>query len=398
MKVNSRILIAAAVTLGVSACKKQEGCTDPTATNYDSGAETDDGSCVYPEEETYNVPNTYTFEDANGNNTVSFEGQKIRLEMLEEMTNYMKTGNTQGTTLDANQLKNMYANTGYTWTDAPSLGMNGSSKQLKNKTAGGDVTITQMFEGYMDSIADVSMSSTAGSAGVDGVVTSNDGTKQYLQDAKGREYTQYIEKGLMGAAFYYQISVHYLGSAQMNVDNTNAVDPSNGKYYTQMEHHWDEAYGYFTSATDYPTNGTDRFWGKYANGRESLLSSATKIAEAFRKGRAAISNDDMATRDDQIEIIRTELEKVSAATAIHYLNSALDNMTDDARRNHALSEAVAFLTDLQYGQQPGITNTEIDNILNMIGDDFYNTTVNGLTNARDEISTIFGMDDIKDVL
>ena len=30
------------------ACKKEEGCTDPTAFNYDANAETDDGSCILP--------------------------------------------------------------------------------------------------------------------------------------------------------------------------------------------------------------------------------------------------------------------------------------------------------------------------------------------------------------
>ena len=30
-----------------SACKKEQGCTDPNAQNYDSNADTDDGSCIY---------------------------------------------------------------------------------------------------------------------------------------------------------------------------------------------------------------------------------------------------------------------------------------------------------------------------------------------------------------
>lgn len=238
----------------------------------------------------------------------------------------------------------------------------------------------------------------AGSAGTAGVVESNDGTKKYLFSPTGIEYTQYIEKGLMAAVFYNQISDVYLGSDKMNVDNTTAVDPGNGKYYTVMEHHWDEAYGYFTSAVDYPTNGADRFWGKYANSREGLLGSATAISEAFRKGRAAISNDDLTERDAQIAIIRTELERVLAATAIHYLNGAVDDITDDALRNHQLSEAVAFIEGLAYGHSSLISSGQISGILSTIGTDFYNVSAQDLTSARDQLSTIYGMDDIKNQL
>jgi hypothetical protein len=35
------------LVLLVSSCKKEEGCTDPTAINYNSDAEKDDGSCTY---------------------------------------------------------------------------------------------------------------------------------------------------------------------------------------------------------------------------------------------------------------------------------------------------------------------------------------------------------------
>ena len=72
-------------------------------------------------------------------------------------------------------------------------------------------------------------------------------------DANGIEYTQLIEKGLMGAVFYYQITNVYLGDGKMDVDNADQVDPDNGKYYTTMEHHWDEAFGYFSDAVDFPT-------------------------------------------------------------------------------------------------------------------------------------------------
>jgi hypothetical protein len=48
-------LVAAVLTLAIAGCKR-EGCTDPKATNYDSDAKKDNGTCVYPEEPTPVIP------------------------------------------------------------------------------------------------------------------------------------------------------------------------------------------------------------------------------------------------------------------------------------------------------------------------------------------------------
>jgi hypothetical protein len=46
--VNFGLMLVTALTMSVVSCKK-EGCTDPEATNYNSKAKKDDGSCTYPD-------------------------------------------------------------------------------------------------------------------------------------------------------------------------------------------------------------------------------------------------------------------------------------------------------------------------------------------------------------
>ncbi len=376
-----------------------------------SSCEKEDSSSSQTGGSTLQVPSSYEYSDDNGNNTVSFNGQAQRLEMLSEMTSYMKTTNTSGVAISAQTLKDMYANAGYTWEDEDELEMTGSSKQLKNKTAAGsggtaDPAVQAYFEGQMDALAGISQGTTSGNdnggpgqAGV--VVSTTNNSKKYLQSAMGVEYTQYIEKGLMGAVFYNQIVMSYLGDGKMDVDNTSPVDPGNDKYYTVMEHHWDEAYGYFTTSIDYDPNESDstRFWGKYAGGsREDILGSGTSIAEAFRRGRAAISANDLVERDNQRAVIREELAKVVAGTAIHYLNDAIENFSDDALRNHTLSEAVAFISGLPYGYEPIADQSQTTEWFILLGSDFYAVTTSDILNVRDQIASAAGLSEFKEEL
>ena len=71
-----------------TSCNKK-GCTNPLATNYNSDATKDDGSCEVPP--VYTVPTTYDFT-RNGNSTVSFGGQTDRLNQLGEMVTLAKSG------------------------------------------------------------------------------------------------------------------------------------------------------------------------------------------------------------------------------------------------------------------------------------------------------------------
>jgi len=333
----------------------------------------------------YAVPTTYEFENVN------YAGQTARLQMLGELMTYIETAHKPGVVLDAQKLKNMYANTGNPFTDAS---LNTSGRQLKDKTI---LSEQANIERLLDEVAAASRSTTPGSNGVAGVVTTKDGTRSYLLAPQGVEYAELIEKSIMGAVFYFQATGVYLSEEKTGdaIDNTT-VKPGEG---TPMEHHWDEAFGYLGVPRDFPANTTGLlFWGDYVNRRNPQLGSNATLMNAFLKGRAAISNKDMAGKNAVIPVIREEWEKVSAATAINYLNRAKTNMSDDAFRSHVLSEAIGFINALRFSPVKKISNPEIEQVLGFIGTDLYAVKAADLDKARDLLATVYGFTDRKDAL
>lgn len=360
----TQLLLGVMIIL-ISSCKKEE---TPEPISPDTG---------------YTIPTTYNFSN------VTYTGQTQRLSMLDEISTYMKTGNTMGTILDAQKMKDMYSNTANPFSDTT---LNSSGKQLKNKTYSLDQSL---FDAYFDSLAQASQSTVAGSNGVAGVVTSSsDPNKKYLLDKNGIEYTQLITKGLMGAIFYYQVTSHYLEN--ITTDDNTTVIAGEG---TAMEHHWDEAFGYFGVPIDFPTNTTEiKYWGSYSNKRDAVLNCDAILMNAFLKGRAAISNKDYTARDEARTVIRDTWEKISAASAIHYINAAKTHLTDDAVRNHELSECLGFIQSLKYSVTKKITDAEITQVLDYIGNNLYNVTTADLDSAKDLLSSVYGLDDVKDSL
>lgn len=359
-------IIASVLLLGVASCKKEE--TPEPTTPIPTG---------------YSIPTTYNFTNVN------YTGQTQRIAMLDALTTYMKTANTSGVTVDATVMKNMYANNGNPFADSA---LNASGKQLKSKTFALDQAF---FEACFDSLALNSLSTVAGTNGTAGVVVSpNDATKKYLCSATGIEYNQLITKGLMGAVFYYQATSVYLENIS-TADNATIVSGQG----TAMEHNWDEVFGYFGVPTDFPTTVTGlKYWGSYSNQRNSVLSVNTALMTGFLKGRAAISNQDYTTRDVMVTEIRNAWEKVAAGTAIHYINTAKDNLTDDALRNHALSECLGFVMSLKYNINKKISDTELDQVKAYLGTNFYTVSINNLDNAKNLLSTIYNLDAVKDNL
>jgi hypothetical protein len=328
----------------------------------------------------YDVPTTYSFEN------VSYSGQTQRLDMTDELVAYMETALTPGTTLDAQHLQDMFENTNNPFSFS-------STKQLKDKCFLSEQTL---IEAWLDSAAIASTSSSTASNGVAGISTSSDGQKKYLLSANGFDVIEMVEKGLMGAVFYYQSTGVYLTDSKIgsSVDN-ETVTPGEG---TAMQHHWDEAFGYLGAPIDFPTNTSTRYWAKYCASRNTVLTTSAALMDAFILGRAAIVNDDHETKTEQVTLIRDTWEKVAAGTAIHYLNAAKSHLSDDAVRNHELSEAVAFIRALQFNPTKKISSTQIQSALDALGTNLYDVTLAGIDSARNTLASAYELQSVVDQL
>ncbi len=368
---------ALAIGLFATACKKKEEPTTPEDTT--------------PQNQ---MPTTYNFSPAD------YSGQTDRLDMLTELSAEMKKAN-DGNQVDSTVLLNMFANTNSPFSDA---NLNASTKQLKNKcynnVGAKDVAY---FEYLLKRQGQISANAgNTWSAGNAGVATS--GTKKYFLDEYGAEYTQIVEKGLMGAVFYYQIAETYTRDSKIGnaVDNTTS-DPVQG---TDMEHHWDEAFGYWGVPTDFSStnNSGGRFHGKYSTKGDAVgLNTSTKVMNQFIKGRYGISTNDYTMRDEAAVQVRKEYEMILVTTAIHYLNSAKANFADDALRCHALSEAYGFIFSLAYNSDKKISTTDLSTTMGYLETtagptsipDFVSITVADINNAIDLLSSTYELDAVK---
>lgn len=343
-----------------------------------------------PTSTTSSLPTTYNFEN------VDYSGQTTRLDMLSEIVTYLKTANSAAS-LDKDKLEDMFLNDSYTWDNTD---LNGSTKKLGDKVSDEAQTA---FANWFGAIEFASNSTSSGSNGNPGLVSSNSGTKTYLFDASGIEHGQLIEKGAMGAIFYYQASSVYFGAGKMNVDNETVTS---GKG-TDMQHHWDEAFGYFGVPIDFGssdftfTSGSDydRFWSKYTNGRNSVLNLNGVLMQSFIKGRDAINRKDYITRDEAISEIRSNWEIISVATAIHYLNGAKADIADDALRMHQLSEAYAFIWSLKFNPDQILSDVQIqDDILNTYFGNLYTISVADINSVIDVLAQAYNLESYKDLL
>lgn len=366
---------------------------------------------------TIDNPATYAFT-RDGASTVSFSGQTTRLEMATELITAMTNSETSLVALNE-----MYSNQTASGGDADPFSnseLNESTKSIKSKVADSNdffsantaesSIIKNQFSSWIEAqVSEVFPNwNELAEVGKSGQIA--DGSSVRYINGKGLEYNQAVNKGLIGALMVDQMLNNYLSPSVLdeadNIEQNNAGTVVDGNSYTNMEHKWDEAYGYlFGLATDeaepLKTLGEDSFLNKYLSRVEDdsdFAGIASTVFEAFKLGRAAIVAGDYDTRDKQADIIIEEISKVIAIRSVYYLQQgklALESNNLGAAF-HDLSEGFGFIYSLRFirkasSSEAYFTRSEVDGFISTLeaGSGFYTITSESLDQISNEIAAKF---------
>ena len=352
------------------------------------------------------VPETYFFE-RNGMTSVSYTGQTTRLNQSDEL--YSALNDNSFTLSDLNKMFQGENGSSAGFSDEK---LNGTSKIIGSKTSASSLRgnaltkaqFVQLLTDYTEKIipnwaADASI----GNAGQYG---------KYHFTENGHEIDQLFFKGLIGAFCLDQIINNYIHPNQLDsstkVEDNNNEILSGDKNYTDMEHKWDEGFGYlYGQVNDVTLNfglpnseeSSGNLLMKYFIKADENYHPgiAEKVYKAFKRGRAAIVAKNYIEREAQAKIIKQELSKVIGQYAVHYLESAYTKISSGSDRResfHGLSEGYGFVLSLQFTNngedEPYFTKEEVDTFLGQLNN-FYTIEPSVILNMHDDIKSRFDL-------
>ena len=352
------------------------------------------------------VPETYFFE-RNGMSSVSYTGQTTRLNQSDEL--YSALNDNSFTLSDLNKMFQGENGSSAGFSDEK---LNGISKIIGSKTSASSLRgnaltkaqFVQLLTDYTEKIipnwaADASI----GNAGQYG---------KYHFTENGHEIDQLFFKGLIGAFCLDQIINNYIHPDQLDsstkVEDNNNEILSGDKNYTDMEHKWDEGFGYlYGQVNDVTLNfglpdseeSSGNLLMKYFIKADENYHPgiAEKVYKAFKRGRAAIVAKNYIEREAQAKIIKQELSKVIGQYAVHYLESAYTKISSGSDRResfHGLSEGYGFVLSLQFTNngedEPYFTKEEVDTFLGQLNN-FYTIEPSVILNMHDDIKSRFDL-------
>ena len=389
------------------------------------------------------IPSAYEFDSRfdTGKSSVSYTGQVVRQLLINDLSIIIGGLAAEGASpISEADLLDLfdYSDSGLSTHTIPSSALEdkyssiATEKNLKGKidddpVVGYNKTADQLMREWFSVIAANSQDSE------------KLGTKAVYTDANGVDLSQMTNKVLIGAVSYSQ-AMGYLGKVldQDNTERKGGTSP-----YTVMEHVWDEAFGYFGAVRDYNNYNDDQLAGKTdekgafdanGDGRIDLTSeysfglsrNAAKrdrcsscavdfsagIFNAFLKGRAIISSEKVEPAEliEQRTIIANGMEKVIAATVVHYINDTLSDMAalgtadeNKANLNKHWAEMKGFTIGLQYNPDYGlISQGDLEQLHEIMGQapaydlpgsSAYNTTVEAYETAKSILQAAYGFSD-----
>ena len=414
-------------------CLTMVGCGDDKVTSSDEGASTSPG--------TISVPEAYTFDSRfqDGKSSVSYSGQVVRNLLVQDLKIFIgRLGKSGATAASLQDLLNFYEHD--------------DAYGLRSLTTVGSKSIVQTAYSELSSgknlVGKISSDVVIGSGGKTAddlirewfniiVANSQDPTKLgtpavYTTDA-GLDLSQMINKVLLGAVTYAQSTSKYLG---LLLDKDNTVARNGTDAYTAMEHYWDESFGYYGAARDYARYSDDQLAGGAedysfdSNGDGSIdlkseynfgisrnagkrdkggtgVDFTKEIFDAYLAGRTEIHNQGTVGRISvHRQTVAEGMEKVIAATVVHYINDTLSDMADIGtadenivNHNKHWAEMKAFTIALQYNTFGQITSADLERLHALMGEapnydapgtSAYDANVANLNAAKAVMQTVYG--------
>jgi hypothetical protein len=388
--------------------------TDDTGTPVDA-AEPIDAFRVRPDAGPLTVPATYEFESRfeAGRSSVAYSGQTARQVALRDLTTFIRgltmlvdTGALVPAEGDIVAGVDLYFRDASLRADEPirlattpepalqaTHGELSTTAQLFDKVAGNDASTDYVpfsvdaFRGWSDASLAAHGGSIETPSGFLVAVYSTldhrafrrgEGDMQLVPGTttgerlpihvteEGLDLSQFSEKTLLMAMAYHQAVDDYLDDEAEDTDKGLLADNEAqvmGQTYTNLEHQWDEGYGYFGAARDLSAytnedlldgspwrdtsvDGRIDFRSEinfafvtYLARRDSTSAATARtsflaeVDEGFRTGRAIITAAGGALTPEQLMQLRAQRDRVvqnwdagMAATTIHYINRVIRMM------------------------------------------------------------------------
>ena len=349
---------------------------------YTGCEDSDDDSAVAELE----VPATFTFQSRFDDlSSVSYSGQVVRNLLINDIKTQM--GTDAGSKNPATLLS-MMAN------DDASRAILSASGKSTVQTKYHDISTSHLND-RLDAVSSITIPGYDTDAKTLVVGMLNEAAASGKTRASGIRLDQMVQKTMWGAISYWQATSKYMTKIP-NDDNSVAVT---GKNYTEMEHHWDESFGYFGAALDYNTaydDGTRKSgpsvdsnadgkldfkkevnmgWAVTAAKRDLCSSCGnydyTKtIADAYLNGRTLIVNQaPLADILVQRDIIMETWEKVVAAVTQHYINDVAADIAAIITAGDATVTPVSDATsdyENHWGEMRGYANGLLYNSLSKV--------------------------------